>query len=118
MPTVTRLAGVVIECLDYAGFIARYDGPATFFYLDPPYWGCENDYGKAMFGREEFEAMAAQLGQINGSFLMSINDVPEIRETFAAFHQVKVETTYTLGKKTESRGKIGELLIGNWRFQL
>ena len=41
-----RLDGVVIECLPYAEFITRYDKLATLFYLDPPYWECENDYGK------------------------------------------------------------------------
>jgi DNA adenine methylase len=34
-----RLAGVVIESLPYAEFIARYDRPEVLFYLDPPYCG-------------------------------------------------------------------------------
>ena len=34
-----RLTGVVIECLPYNEFIARYDRSTTLFYLDPPYWG-------------------------------------------------------------------------------
>ena len=41
----SRLSGVVIECLDYVDFITRYDGPEVLFYLDPPYFGCETDYG-------------------------------------------------------------------------
>jgi hypothetical protein len=41
-----RLAGVVIECLPWAGFVERYDSPKTLFYLDPPYWGSETDYGR------------------------------------------------------------------------
>jgi len=49
-----RLASVVIECLPYEQLIPRYDRPATLFYLDPPYWGNENDYGKGLFGREDF----------------------------------------------------------------
>lgn len=52
----TRMAGVVIECLDYADFITRYDAKETLFYLDPPYWGCEGDYGKELFGRDEFDS--------------------------------------------------------------
>jgi len=109
----SRLSGVVIECLDYGEFIRRYDGPGTFFYLDPPYWGCEDDYGKDMFNREDFTRMAEQLGAIKGQFLMSVNDVPEIRELFGQFQIEAVETTYTIGRTSKSRAKVGEVLISN-----
>lgn len=69
-----RMAGVIIECLDFAEFIRRYDGLGTLFYLDPPYWDCENDYGKATFERTGFERLADQLTGLKGRFLMSIND--------------------------------------------
>lgn len=46
-----RLAGVVIERLPWDRLIARYDRPETLFYLDPPYWGNEADYGAGVFGR-------------------------------------------------------------------
>ncbi|WP_039017930.1 hypothetical protein [Halocynthiibacter namhaensis] len=65
-----------------------------------------------MFIPADFDRMAEQLGQIKGSFLMSVNDVPEIRERFAAFNMQRVETTYTIG--TKNRGKVGELFIGNF----
>ncbi|SMH35711.1 DNA adenine methylase [Maritimibacter sp. HL-12] len=107
----TRLSGVVIECLGYAEFIARYDGPGTLFYLDPPYWGNENDYGKDMFGREDFARLAQQLAAIEGRFLMSINDLPEVRELFGRFELAEVQTSYTVSGKSGSRGKVGELLV-------
>lgn len=106
-----RLSGVTIECLPYADFIQRYDRPATLFYLDPPYFGCENDYGKNLFSREEFQRLAADLSSLKGRFIMSINDTPAIRATFAAFHQIQVSTTYSVmrdGSKTAA-----ELLITN-----
>lgn len=109
-----RLSGVVIECLPYADFIARYDSPDTMFYLDPPYWGCEDDYGKAMFERADYERLAEQLARIKGRFLMSINDVPEVREVFDRFELTEVETSYSVGKKAGSRGKRGELLVAGW----
>ncbi|MFT5864906.1 MAG: DNA adenine methylase, partial [Gammaproteobacteria bacterium] len=112
-----RLSGVVIECLDYAEFIRRYDGPKTLFYLDPPYWGCENDYGKEMFARSEFVCMAKQLGKIKGKFLMSINDVPAIRDAFKAFELTAVETTYSIAKQTKDGVKRGELLVSNFTLQ-
>jgi DNA adenine methylase len=110
----SRLSGVVIECLDWADFIPRYDRPGTLFYLDPPYWGCEGDYGP-IFTRDDFARMAEVLASVKGRFLLSLNDVPEVRELFARFRMVEVETTYTIGTGTE-KARRGELLIGNWGF--
>ncbi|WP_051000127.1 hypothetical protein [Sinorhizobium fredii] len=53
-----RLASVVIENLGWLDFIDRYDRPGTLFYLDPSYFGSEDDYGKALLGRDKFAAMA------------------------------------------------------------
>ena len=94
----TRLSGVVIECLPYGEFIDRYDKPETLFYLDPPYWNCEKDYGNDVIARSDFEALAKQLKKIKGRFIMSINDVPEIRKLFAFADIEAVETTYMVGK--------------------
>lgn len=106
----SRLSGVVIECLDWAALIPRYDGPATLFYLDPPYWGCETDYGKAMFSRDDFARMAEVLVGIKGRFILSLNDLPEVRACFGAFNLVPVSTTYTIGGAKEASA---ELLITN-----
>ena len=113
----TRLAGVVIECLDWSDFVPRYDAEGTLFYLDPPYWGCEDDYGKAMFARADFARLAQLLAGIRGLFIMSLNDLPEVRETFAGFDLTEVRTTYTIsGKRDDSAGGRAELLISNWRL--
>jgi DNA adenine methylase len=106
-----RLAGVVIEQLGYGDFIRRYDRPGALFYLDPPYWGNERDYGADAFGRADFETLAAQLAGIKGRFLLSINDTPGVRETFAAFQLEEIETTYTVARGAAS--KAAELIISN-----
>lgn len=106
-----RLSGVVIECLDWEDFIPRYDGVNTLFYLDPPYWGCEDDYGKAMFDRSDFERMADVLRGIKGRFILSINDVPEIREMFAWAAIEEVKVSYTIGNKSDRSPRRGELII-------
>ena len=106
----TRLAGVVIECLDFGEFIRRYDGPETMFYLDPPYWGCEGDYGKELFSREDFQRLSDQLAGIQGRFLMSINDVPEIREIFAWATIEPIHTSYSVAGKGRN-SEAAELLI-------
>jgi len=107
----SRLAGVVIECLPYQDLIKRYDRKETLFYLDPPYHGGENDYGKDMFKRSDFEALANQLSNIQGRFILSINDVPAIRETFKAFTIEPVQLTYSISKNGPTKAK--ELIISN-----
>jgi DNA adenine methylase len=104
-----RLAGVVIECLDWQAFIRRYDRPETLFYLDPPYWGSEGDYGRDAFDRSQFELLAGVLRRIKGRFILSINDVQEIRETFEGFSMDQVGLRYSVGggSGTEAR----ELII-------
>ncbi|WP_454849729.1 DNA adenine methylase [Rhizobium binxianense] len=91
-----RLSGVVIENLDWPDFIDRYDSPGTLFYLDPPYFGNEGDYGKALFGRDDFARMADRLAGLKGSFILSMNDMPEVRRLFSRFSLESVTLTYTL----------------------
>lgn len=107
-----RLSGVTIECLDYGDFIARYDGPDTLFYLDPPYCLCEADYGRHIFSRDEFPKMAEQLAGIAGRFILSLNDHPEVRRIFNDFIIREVETVYTIG--TAGTKRVGEVLIANF----
>lgn len=105
-----RLSGVTIECLDYAAFIQRYDRPGMLFYLDPPYYVHEDDYGKGLFGRGEFAKMARLLRALKGRFILSINDCPEVRGLFDGCEMVPVEVKYSAGTKGRSERR-GELLI-------
>lgn len=99
-----RLSGVVIENLDWNVFIDRYDRAETLFYLDPPYWGSEGDYGRDLFGREQFAALADRLARLKGRFILSINDTPEIRTLFSGFALEEVQLTYSVsGKRTAAR---------------
>lgn len=107
-----RLAGVVIEQLGYGDFIRRYDRAGMLFYLDPPYWGCETDYGQDVFSRADFDQLADQLAGIKGRFILSINDTPGARATFARFHVGTAETTYTVGAGPAQ--KAGELIVSNF----
>ena len=107
----SRLAGVVIECLDWSDFLRRYDSEGTLFYVDPPYWGSEGDYGKALFSRDDFGRMAEQLRGLRGRWLLSINDVPEIRALFSLAAIQEVQTTYTIAGGGKGRAARTELLI-------
>ncbi|MGV6840160.1 MAG: DNA adenine methylase [Planktomarina sp.] len=113
-----RLSAVVIECLDYAAFIRRYDGKGTLFYLDPPYWGCENDYGKNVFDRGDFAKIQTELQNIKGRFVMSFNDVGPIRDMFTAFQMKSVSTQYSIKIDRKTRKERPELLISNFPIDL
>jgi DNA adenine methylase len=109
-----RLTGVVIERLPYADLIRRYDAPGTLFYLDPPYWGCEGDYGPSVFERADFERLSDQLAGIAGRFILTINATDGAREVFDRFHVIAAETTYTIGTASSGGGKrVKELIIRN-----
>lgn len=106
-----RLAGVSIEKLPYDEFIRRYDRNTTLFYLDPPYYGVEDYYGRELFSRDEFAKMATQLKGIKGKFILSLNATPEVRDIFKAFAIEEVPVNYTAAHKITKLAR--ELIISN-----
>lgn len=106
-----RLDGVIIECLRWQEIIDRYDRPETLFYLDPPYWGGEADYGKGIFARNEFSEMAKRLAAIDGRFVLSINDNPDTRRLFGAFHLEERTINYSIGSKEGGGVDARELIV-------
>ena len=55
------------------------------------------------------EGFAAQLAGIKGYFIRSLNEVPEVRATFAGFEMETASTFYTANRGKVTRLK--ELLI-------
>lgn len=104
-----RLQGVNIECLSWDKLIDKYDRKGMLFYLDPPYWDCEDDYGKNVFSKDDFKAIAKRLKTIRGTFILSINDVPEIRDLFSDFNFKEVSLNYSIGSGKGTKAK--ELII-------
>jgi DNA adenine methylase len=107
-----RLARVFIECKPYAEVVKRFDRPGTLFYVDPPYWGNERDYGDGLFGRDDFARLAELLDGVKGKFILSLNDVPGVRDTFANFKIERVPTRYSINAKANQA--VGEVLITNF----
>ena len=93
-----RLASVTIERQDFETFIKRYDTKDTLFYLDPPYWGNETDYGKGVFTRADFERLRDCLMGIKGRFILSLNDTPQVKELFKNFTIEQTDVTYSINK--------------------
>jgi DNA adenine methylase len=107
--THQRLARVQIESLPYEQILEKYDRPTTFFYLDPPYWGPK--LYKFNFTGSDFFRLAERLAKLKGKFILSLNDRPEVRETFKKFRIAREEISYTAQAKPGKR--YGELLISN-----
>lgn len=107
----SRLQSVVFECLDWSDVVTRYDSPETLFYLDPPYFGGEKDYGPGLFQRSDFARMAEALAGIEGAFILSLNDTPEVRDIFGGFHMAEVTLTYSIAKAGGTEAQ--ELIISN-----
>ena len=98
-----RLAGVYIECLPWQAFIDRWDRPYALFFLDPPYYGVEGYYG-APFAREEFEQISERLTRLQGRFILTLNDHPEVRRIFSWAAIEAVSFNYSCsGKPTTGR---------------
>jgi DNA adenine methylase len=108
----TRLARTYIENRPFQNIVQRFDRCETFFYLDPPYYGCENYYGRGIFAREDFDELNGILRKIKGKFILSINDHPEIRRIFDGFKVESVSTKYSVGNNNNQTVK--ELLIRNF----
>lgn len=107
-----RLAHATIECVPWEECIRRYDRPHTLFYLDPPYWGTEG-YDVA-FGIEQYDRMAELARTIQGRMIISVNDIPEMRQSFAGLSIASAEINYTVGGTGRSGKKSRELIIANF----
>jgi DNA adenine methylase len=108
-----RLSRVTVENMPYGRLIAMCDKRDTLFYIDPPYYGSESDYGKGLFARSDFAVLAEQLRAIKGRFVLSLNDRAETRRIFKGFSIRAVRTRYYVGDAGGRRAR--ELLITNYR---
>lgn len=106
-----RLKGVTILNKDYKNIIKKYDSDNTLFYLDPPYFQTNN---KSYSNKNiDFEELAKILKDVNGYFVLSINNDPYIRKVFKDFniHQLP-SVRYTATMKVDTTGN--ELVITNF----
>ncbi|EEI9451720.1 DNA adenine methylase [Salmonella enterica subsp. enterica serovar Javiana] len=106
-----RLSRTIIEHTDWERCVERYDRPHTLFYCDPPYWGTEG-YG-VDFPLTEYERMAQLATSMQGKVIISVNDIPEMRKTFAGLEMQSVGIKYNL-QTTEKAKPKRELIIRNF----
>ena len=87
-----------------------YDRPTTLFYLDPPYYGIK--LYRYTLEPDDFRLMAERLGALKGKFILSLNEVPEVRALFKDFRIQGVELAYT-AQKTAGR-RYREVFVKNF----
>lgn len=69
-----------------------------------------------MFAREDYARLPDRLQQLQGHWLLSHNDVLEVRTLFAGCQMEEVRASYSVGTKTGSRAlPRGELIISPQR---
>lgn len=68
-----RFDQVVLEHEDWQDLLARYDGPETVFYFDPPYVDQESVYP---VNDIDHEALVSALHELEGDWLLSYEDLP------------------------------------------
>src|SRR5205823_6080012 len=95
--THERLRNVQLECLPYQDILRKYDRPFAFFYLDPPYFN--KPFYKFNFEEKDYAELAERLATLKGKFLLSLNDVPEIRQIFGEFNIKTLPMTYSSQRK-------------------
>jgi DNA adenine methylase len=108
-----RLARVQIESLPFQDFIPRFDRPTTLFFCDPPYW--RRKLYNFNFTDEDHRMLADLLQSIKGKFVLTADDVPELREMFKQSKITEVEIPYTAQKEGGKRYR--ELIITNFDAQ-
>jgi DNA adenine methylase len=105
-----RLARVQIESLPFEDFIPRFDRETTLFFCDPPYW--KRTLYNFNFSEEHYRKLADQLQSIRGKFILTVDDVPELRKLFSQSKITEVEIPYTAQREA---GKLyRELIITNF----
>lgn len=111
-----RLQNVVIENKDCVKLIGQYDRSESFFYCDPPYYETEGYYEGGGFGRDDHARLAEALVSMQGKFLLSYNDCPEIRQLYD-LPGIYIEGTTRLSniaQRYDAGCQYPELLISNY----
>lgn len=92
-PIHRRLQTVLIENMDWRDCVDRYDSPTTVMYLDPPYLGNGANYKFNMRSKDDHWAMAEQLALVEGYWILSSYDTPEIRELFGRYQVTPIRSS-------------------------
>jgi DNA adenine methylase len=108
-----------VENMDFGDVISKYDGPKTYFYVDPPYYivGEGKYYSNHNFNREDHQRLANDLNGISGRFSLSYYDFDELHNWFPenSYRWERKKFAKAASAKKNGKQSIGEeLLIMNY----
>lgn len=100
-----RFKGVVIESLDYAEIIDKYDRDGALFYMDPPYVNVGDGYYQVEDGAFDHQRFVEKVKEIDSKWVISYDEnIPEELSSYYTVDRSK-KTTMNHGNdidKTES----------------
>lgn len=111
-----RLAGVSLLSQDWRKTVREQDGKNVVIYLDPPYAettcdGLLPDGNKPPTSEEIEEVLA----KVEGSWILSLNDSPNVRKAFEKYNVRRVKTPALRAEGAVNKER-KELLISNVSF--
>jgi DNA adenine methylase len=86
-----RLDGVVIENVPYERCFDLYDGPETFFFLDPPYLNSKPNAYEG-WTEQDINLLAKRVRDLKGKWLLTLDDSEFNRTAFADYRIQSVST--------------------------
>ena len=108
-----RLRNTYVENLSFETIIDKYDRDGTVFFADPPYYKTAG-YKNCCFNKQNHILLRDKLANIEGKFLLTINDCPEVREWYCGFNIKEVEVPYSICRVADRGRGFGELIITNY----
>jgi DNA adenine methylase len=121
-----RLCHAKLLCQDFRETIRQFDSPETFFFEDPPYWNPRHG-GSDPAHYKEVEVTPWQVEEANrniqGKFLITYNDHPDVRQAFEGYYTLPVTTREEMGRYNPQTGEkrmprpFPQLLIANYELE-
>ncbi len=105
---------------DFRRCIKNWDGPETFFFLDPPYYGVTKYRSRGpQFTTQDHEDLAALLPHLEAKWLLTLNDHPHVRELYRRYRMAKVDTQMATwkGPAGAKRPRLRQLIIRNYAMR-
>lgn len=93
-----RLDRTVIENLDWERCLSVWDRPSTFFFLDPPYTHCATTL-YSPWKLSDVHRLRERLRDLRGSWMVTLNDHPDIRAIFSGCEVNSVSRPKGIGGK-------------------